>query len=330
MPVNTKSFSYPSADGKNEIFAVKYWDDVHKPIGALQIAHGMAEHIARYEDFAHYMVGRGFVVYGANHLGHGPTAQKEDLGFFAQNNGDAVVVADMAALTKIICEENAKLPIFLMGHSMGSIFARVYAAKYSDLVNGVIFMGTSGPNPAAGVGVKLVSGVVAAKGARAHSKMVDGLFAFNKIKNPRTEFDWLSFDEEQVNKYIADPLCGFKFTVSAYRDVLVAMNFVSTQAWANGLTKNMPVLLVSGKEDPVGNFGAGVEAVDALLKNAGVEDVTLMLFENARHEVLNEVNRNNYYKEIGNWLAKYTDSEFFCTCNSTTLKRSSQCAHCSF
>lgn len=302
-----REYSYPSKSGLCNIHARSWLPDTPEQIkGVFQITHGMAEIGDRYADFAHYLTENGFAVYCNDHLGHGKSVKSDnDLGFFGSENGWDSFVEDARTLTQIAKNENQGKPFVFFGHSMGSFVAREYASRYADDsdISAYIFCGTSGNNPAAPLGIKLTQAIAKIKGERYRSKLIDKI-AFgtynNKIENNRTSFDWLTRDEEIVNYYIANNYCGFLFTVSGFKDMFTILNKVSQKEWYSSLSKSTPTLLVAGTADPVGNYGKGVEQVYNDIKNNGC-NATLKLFDDARHEILNEINRADVYEYIYNW-----------------------------
>ena len=305
--------SYLSADGKTRVVYKKWTDDETPAHGVLQLAHGMAEYIARYDAFARYMAANGYVVYGSDHLGHGDTAKTPDeLGYFAESGGYKLLTDDLKSLTDIARAENPSLPLALLGHSMGSFVARLYAATYSKAADALILSGTSGPNPAGSLGILAVNLLSLFKGERHRSKFINNLAfgAYNKkYGEVKTPFDWLSANEQNVREYIADERCGFVFTLSAFRDLFRLLGAISGAGWAAKLRKNLSVLLVSGEEDPVGAFGAGVRKVRDTLSAAGVSDVTLKLYDGMRHEILNETGKEHVWADILSWCDKRLKSE---------------------
>ncbi len=305
MSVEVKRGKFLSADGKTDI-QYKEWRNSEKaPKAILQIAHGMAEYIERYDDFAKFMVKNGFVVFGNDHLGHGDTAKtEEDLGFFADKNGYKLLAQDVHTLTGIAKKEYDRLPIILLGHSMGSFVARLYASKYSSDIDGAIFMGTSGSNPVGGIGIFIVNLISLFKGEHHRSPFIDKLAfgSYNKsFTDAKTPFDWLSTERSNVTKYINDDKCGYLFTLSGYRDLMKILGAVSKKDWAEKIRKDLPVLLISGSEDPVGGLTKGVSEVYDKLKNAGIEKLDLKFVDGKRHEILNEDNKAETYDFVLNW-----------------------------
>ncbi len=192
---------------------------------------------------------------------------------------------------------------------MGSFVARAYAARYGGDVDALIIMGTSGKNPVAGVGIFLVNAVALFKGEHHPSAFINsiGFGAYNrKIADKRTPFDWLSVDTDNVERYMADEDCGYLFTASGYRDLMTILGEVSKKDWPQKLRKDLPVLLISGSDDPVGDYGAGVREVYESLLAAGVKDVGLRLIEGKRHEILNEGNKRETYGELLAWCREKT------------------------
>ena len=198
------------------------------------------------------------------------------------------------------------LPVFLFGHSMGSMIARLYLSKYSSLLRGVVLCGTAGPNPASKAGMLLCRKIIASKGPMAHSvqlyKLIFGSYN-RRYDHPKTEFAWLSRDDEMVNAYIADPLCGFEFTASAYLDLLCLQYYCNTRLWYKTLDQNLPMLMISGSMDPVGNYGKGIMQIERQLTKAGIHDLTVWLYPQARHELLNETNRDEVMRDVLSWFA---------------------------
>lgn len=305
MAVTLTKERFLSSDGKTQV-SYKCWrEDEKAPKAVFQLVHGMAEYILRYDGFARYLAAEGFAVYGHDHLGHGDTAAcKEDLGYFAPKDGYRLLAEDAHTLTGIIRKENPGVPVFLLGHSMGSFVVRLYAAQYGGDIDGLVIMGTSGSNPAAGAGIALINILSRFQGERHRSGLINNIAfgsyskQFGKDADP---FAWLSVNEDNVARYKADDLCGYLFTLSAYRDLFNVLKTVNEKDWAPSLRKDLPVLVISGEEDPVGANGKGVREVYDALCAAGVKDVTLQLEAGMRHEILNEDNKEKIYGDIAAW-----------------------------
>ncbi|MCL2514037.1 MAG: lysophospholipase, partial [Oscillospiraceae bacterium] len=266
MEFINNEFSFPSAGGTCDIFAKSSAPKNIEEIKAVvQIAHGMAEHIDRYEYFIKYLNTRGCAVFISDHAGHGKSVKSEaDLGYFGEKDGDKTLVEDVKSLTDIAVKAYPDFPVILFGHSMGSFVARSYAAKYGDLLRGAVFCGTAGANPAAGAGIAVANLTAKSKGSHYRSEFIDKLAfgAYNKKYKPaRTKFDWLTNDEAVVDAYIGDRLCGFLFTAAAYRDMFTLLKGVSGSAWYKKVPKELNMFLVAGKDDPVGAYGKGVTQV---------------------------------------------------------------------
>lgn len=275
--------------------------------GIVQISHGMCEHIDRYLPFFRFLASEGFVVCGNDHLGHGKSCQDSaHLGCFAPEKGYQYLIEDLHRITLQLQQRYPDLPVFLFGHSMGSMIARLYLSKYSSLLRGVVLCGTAGPNPASKAGMLLCRKIIASKGPMAHSvqlyKLIFGSYN-RRYDHPKTEFAWLSRDDEMVNAYIADPLCGFEFTASGYLDLLCLQYYCNTRLWYKTLDQNLPMLMISGSMDPVGNYGKGIMQIERQLTKAGIHDLTVWLYPQARHELLNETNRDEVMRDVLSWFA---------------------------
>lgn len=301
-----QDFYFQSSTGRTSIHALKCVPD-GKPRAVVQIAHGIAEHIDRYRPFMEFLAGNGFVVAGNDHLGHGKSIRvPEEQGFFAEKDGWWRVVDDMDKLHDIMSKEYPELPYVLFGHSMGSFLTRTYLIKHPDKYDGVILSGTGHQSPALVLGGNAAATVMAKlNGAMGDGAKLDSL-AFgtylNKIENPRTKFDWLSRDAEQVDKYIADPLCGFVGKIGLYRDMMQGIKFITDKKNIAQMNKEKPVYFMSGDGDPVGDYGKGVERAYKAFCDAGLHDVFMRLYPGGRHEMLNETNKEQVYQDILNWL----------------------------
>lgn len=294
-----------STDSKNNLNVI-IWETEKEPIGVLQIVHGMAEYIDRYDNFAKYMTEHGFNVIGHDHLGHGHSVSDEhDYGFFAEENGDKIIIEDMHSVTQYAREKWEELPNFILGHSMGSFCLRQYLTKYSNDVFGAIIMGTGWiPSAAALLGKTIATNTCKSKGSHTVNPLLIKLTLepYNKPFAPaRTNCDWLSRDEKQVDLYVNDKLCGFDFTAGAYKDFFTILEKIAKNRQLIGMRKSLPILITSGSVDPVGGKKA-CEKLNAQYKRCGINDVTLKLWENDRHEILNELDKSNVYQYIYNWL----------------------------
>lgn len=294
-----------SKDSKNSLNTV-IWETEKEPVGVLQIVHGMAEYIDRYDDFAKYMTEHGFNVIGHDHLGHGYSVSDErDYGFFAEENGDKIIIEDMHSVTQYAKEKWEELPNFILGHSMGSFCLRQYLTKYSNDVFGAIIMGTGWiPSAAALLGKTIATNTCKSKGSHTVNPLLIKLTLepYNKPFAPaRTNCDWLSKDEKQVDLYVNDKLCGFDFTAGAYKDFFTVLEKIAKNRQLIGMRKSLPILITSGSVDPVGGKKA-CEKLNAQYKRCGIDDVTLKLWENDRHEVLNELDKSDVYDYICTWL----------------------------
>ncbi len=301
-----EDFFFESSTGKNRIHARKCIPDT-APKAVIQIAHGIAEHINRYEDFMNFLAENGYVAVGNDHLGHGQSFESiGDEGFFAEENGWDYVVEDMDRLREQMRQEYHDLPYIFFGHSMGSFLTRTYLIRHPEKYDAAILSGTGHQGKALVLaGYTAANLMVRSKGPRGDGQMLNDM-AFGsyckRIPNPRTPFDWLSRDEENVDRYIADPLCGFVAKVSLYRDMMYGVKFITSQKNIDTMSKEQPIYFMSGDADPVGDYGKGVQkAYDAFCK-AGLKDVTIRLYPDGRHEMLNEVNKGKVYQDILNWL----------------------------
>ena len=281
------------------------WLPEEEPIAVLQIAHGMAEHAQRYEDFALFLNKHRIAVYANDHRGHGMTAgDPGNLGFFAEKNGWIKVVTDMRSLTKIIQKDYPDIPVFLFGHSMGSFLARTYITLYDDL-HGLILSGTGAQSPVL-IAVARTLAFFHRKryGAKIPSPFFDNMSfgSFNKPYEDDGPFSWLSRDKNAVQKYIDDPYCGFVCSVSFFQDLFFGLHYISKKEHNQWIRFTLPVYIISGSEDPVGDFGKAPEKVATLYRDCQMEDVSVHIFGGARHELINETNREEVYKDILEWI----------------------------
>jgi alpha-beta hydrolase superfamily lysophospholipase len=305
MEIIRKEYLYPSVTGVADIFA-RSWAPAGTEIKAvLQMVHGMAEYGERYEDFAKAMCEAGYAFIVNDHVGHGKSVKNEkDLGYFGgdKNKGGIGFVEDAHTLTNMAKEEFGK-PVILMGHSMGSFIVRKYVTQYASDISGLIICGTSGSNPGAAAGITLANIVMKLKGERYPSKLIDKIAfgSYNKRFPGRTTFDWLSRDNENVDKYVADSGCGFLFTASGYKNMFELLQSVSTDDWYKKVPTDLPMFVISGEQDPVGNYTQGVKEVCDKLKSTGHNKLSNKFYKDCRHEILNELNRKEVYADIISW-----------------------------
>ncbi len=296
---------------ENQRNFVRKWvpENLKDVIGVVQIVHGMAEHSERYNEFAEKLVSEGFAVFANDHIGHGKTANEiEKLGYFADTDGWQKVVDNLKILTKMIKSEFRDLPLFLLGHSMGSFLLRTLMIQDKGKIDGVILSGTAAdPGILGMVGLFLVKNEIRRKGKKWKSKLMTklSLGSFNKAFKPaKTEFDWLSRDEKIVKKYIDDPYCGTIFTSGFFLDMLNGIKYVNKKQNIEMISKNLPILFISGEKDPVGNNGKGVRKVYNNFKKSRIQNVNIDLYPEARHEIFNEINRDDIYKKVIKWIKK--------------------------
>ncbi len=272
--------------------------------GLFQLVHGMCEYTERYHEFMLEIANHGYIVFGYDHLGHGKTATDDsELGYIADKDGWKLLVDDVAVFGKAVKNEyGSDLPYILMGHSMGSFIVRLSAEKY-NMHDKLIIMGTGGPNPAATPGLAAIAVIKKVKGGRYISNFLQNLAfgTYNKRFEGDGTYGWLSNYEDVRNSFAADKFCNFRFTVSAMGDLVTLNKESNTSRWfKSGVTKK-PILLVSGADDPVGDYGKGPKAVHDKLKANGA-DIKFVLYRGCRHEILNDKCRNNVIAEILNFI----------------------------
>lgn len=304
--MTTNEFYFTSSNGIQRVFA-KEWLPPEEPVAILLIAHGMAEHIERYAEFASFLAEYGILVAGADHCGHGKSVRTpDDLGFFAEEGGWNLLVENLHRLRSIEEEAHPGLPVFLLGHSMGSFVARTYIMEHGDGLAGVLLCGTGEvPAPAIRAGRALAALERKKYGSHHRSSRIDQLCfgSFNKPFAPnRTRFDWLTRDAAIVDQYCADPYCGFVFTVAAFQDLFYGLSYIQNRRNLAKILPSLPVFLFSGSEDPVGGCGRGVQKVAHAMLDVGVKNVTVKLYAGGRHEVLNERNRGQVYSDVLTWI----------------------------
>ncbi|MDU4860999.1 MAG: alpha/beta hydrolase [Terrisporobacter othiniensis] len=301
-----KEFYFKGKEDLN-IHVYKYTSENIKPKAVVQIAHGMSETAIRYKEFAQELTKNGYVVYINDHRGHGITAKTIDnIGYLAEKDGFTCLVEDMNILTNIIKEENPHLPIYLFGHSMGSFVSQRYIMEYGDNLAGLILSGSNGKHGKILKVAQLISKSEIKKHGRRHrSKKLDNLiFGGNNkgFKPSKTDFDWLSRDEKEVQKYIDDPFCGVLFTCGFFYDFIKGLQEVEDKENLKKVPLDLPIYIMSGDKDPVGKNGKGVLRLKDRYVNLGVKKVSCKLYEGGRHEMLNEINKEEVIKDIISWL----------------------------
>lgn len=294
-------FELRAHDG--EPLLARRWLPEGRPRAILQIAHGLAEHSARYARLAGALNAAGYGAYAGDLRGHGPKAPRADLGHFADRDGWAKCIADLWALNRLIAAEQPGTPIVFLGHSLGSFLGRGFVAEHSDALAGTAYSGSNGkPPPIATLGRAIARAERLRLGGRGKSKLLNRMMfaGHNKPFAPaRTEFDWLSRDSGEIDAYVADPLCGFPFTTQLAVDLLDALPYLSSRASLDPVRKDMPIYVFSGERDPV---GANIQGLIADLKAAGFTRLTTRIYPGARHETLNEVNRDDVTCDLIAWL----------------------------
>lgn len=300
-----KEFYFTSVDGTHQCYAHQ-WQPEGEAKAVVQIVHGVAEYIQRYAPLAEFLAQNGYVVVGEDHLGHGKTVKDGKFGYFGPKNGWATVAANVHRLRELAGEQWPGLPYFILGHSMGSFLTRTYLINWSGSVTGAILSGTGQePGLTVGFGRAVCELLCALKGADSHSQFVYDLSlgAYNKQFAPnRTSADWICRDEAVVDAYLKDEFCTFQPTVGMFRDLMTGLGYIADRSNLARMDGNTPVYFFSGDHDPVGQNGAGVRKVYEAFKAAGCSDVTMKLYPDGRHEMVNEINKEEVWADILAWL----------------------------
>ena len=305
---NMTEFTFLSTDGKTQLHGMRWEPEGGSVRAVLQICHGVAEHIARYDAFARYLNGLGIAVVGHDHLGHGLSLPEGGTPvYFGAGNTWNTVVDDIYVLHQRIRLWYPDVPLCIMGHSMGSFLTRTYLIRYPGTVKAAVIMGTGWqPKAVIAGGMAVARAVGAVVGENGTSDLVTNLAfgAYNKLFAPnRTSCDWLSADEGNVDAYMADPLCGADATVGLFRQMLSGIRFNQKLSNLRQMDPRIPVLFVAGEKDPVGDCGNGVRRTYQEFRRAGVQDCTLKLYPGLRHEILNEkAQQQQIFEDIGHWL----------------------------
>lgn len=305
----TSNFTFLSNDGSTAVHAVKWTPDSGEYKAILQITHGMVEFIERYAGFAEFLTTKGYMVVGHDHIGHGQSvATQDDWGFFCEGTPSDVVVEDMHKLRTLIQEDNSDVPYFMLGHSMGSFMLRKYLAVHNEKLRGAIIMGTGfTPENMTGLALKLTGIVAKLRGSKHRSKFLQSL-AFGAdykgfdMTGEKPENSWLTKDVEIVKGYYNEPRCTFMFTANGYKGLFEAVQFSCNPENAAKIPKKLPLFIVSGAQDPVGGLGKGVKEVYDMYKSIGMLDLTYKLYENDRHEILNETDKQVVYEDLLAWM----------------------------
>lgn len=305
-----EEFYFDSRDNRSKIHAIRWTPASGNVVGVVQIVHGMAEYADRYEELAKFLTGRGFVVTGEDHLGHGKSVGENGIqGYFCEQDPATVVVRDVHRLKKMTQEMYPGMPYFILGHSMGSFILRNYICRYGTGISGALILGT-GMQPGAVLAfARALTAIVGVlKGQKQPSRFINNCAfgGYNKrIPDPATPFDWLSRDAERVQAYLADADCGFVFTVNGFKTLFTLISRMQSKKNLKNIPAKLPIFMASGEEDPVGGYGRGVQKAYDSLRNVGVEDITLKLYPEDRHELINEPDRETIMEDIAEWLTKH-------------------------
>lgn len=307
--MSVTAFSFPSTDRRHELEARIWTPDDQQPVGTIQIVHGMAEHIDRYQPFAEFLNAHGWVVAGDNHLGHGHSVGHSPLGYFGKQQPIEHLINDEFTLTKRLRHDYPGLPHVIIGHSMGAMMVQLFLTQYGSWVDAAVVIGSAVAHPTLAV-IRPIVAVLNNFAPRRPNHTLDRLAfgAYAKRFPEDSPFQWLSENPVNVHRYNNDPLSGFTFTNNGF-SVLFRMTTLSIKRqWHQGIPKQLPILFTSGKEDPVGGFSLGPRRHVRSLKRAGFTDVTLKLWPHMRHEILNERDHEQVYAVLLKWIEDHTIS----------------------
>ena len=298
---------FPCSNGKSKNACYFYLPASGRIRAIVQLAHGMCEYAERYEHLADHLCRKDIALIAHDHPGHGHSAANAgELGFIDERNGADLLTADFRKMHLIIRERFPDTPVFLLGHSMGSFVVRDYLSRWSDGLSGAVICGTAGPNPAAKIGILLAKAIIRLKGSRHRSKLLSSIStgAYGKAfpGDPAGRNAWISRDTAVTARYADDPLCNYTFTAAGYRDLFTLLDRVSEPGWASAVSPDLPLYLIAGEQDPVGDMGKGVRIVADRLHKAGAKDLTLRLYPDDRHEIFNELDSEQVFTELTQWL----------------------------
>lgn len=305
-----KEFKFKSSTGVCTITANSFIPDDNEVDAVLVMHHGMAEHNERYHHFFEYLTANKIAVFMHDMANHGKSNQNpQETGYFGDEDGYKGLIKDMKAVYDIAKKEYPDKKVVICGHSMGSFITRCFTAQYNaEDFSGAIYIGTGGTNPMAKMGIAVADAVIAAKGSKHKSKLIDKLTfgSYGKGTEGRTAYDWLTKNTDIVDEYIADPMCGFLFSAAGMRD-LVNLNIAANSAqWYEKVRKDLPIFVIAGNRDPVGAYGKGIKEINDKLIASGHTDVSMKLYENDRHEILNETDKEIVYADILAFINRIT------------------------
>lgn len=302
--VNANTIKFTASD--NYEIIVYYWDKVEKPRAILQIFHGMAEHAERYDRLAKYLNTQGIIVYGDDHRGHGKTSELNGKPGVIGINGFYNIVEDEYMITKMLKVKYPDTPIYVLAHSFGSFVAQEYITKYGNEIAGLILSGSAAQTgPEFKVAKILASIQIKLFGEEKEAKLLEKLSfgSYNKqISNPVSSFDWLSCDAAEVKKYIDDKYCGFICSTGFYYYFSAGLIELYKKTKLDNIPKTLPIYIIAGQQDPVGNYGKSVKKLYDIYNELGISDLNLKLYPDSRHEILNELNKDEVTEDILNWV----------------------------
>lgn len=306
MSITVKDMEVLSTDGIHTLKGRVYLPDENvRAKGYFQIVHGMTEHIDRYDGFMRIIAQNGYICFGFNHLGHKGTADDSELGFIAEKQGYKYLVDDVATFYAAVSNKYLAKRYILMGHSMGSFIVRLFAQKYQGTLDNLIICGTGNNCASALLGVGIAKILEKIKGSHYCSdlleKIIFGSYNF-KFDGP-SDYEWLTNDREIIEKYENDKYCTFRFSVSALKDLLMLTYLSNRKKWYKNIEKELPILLIAGDKDPVGFYGTGVKSVFRKLKVSGAKDVNIFLYKDCRHEILNDICKEETTQDILDFIS---------------------------
>lgn len=312
MNITKTNGTYPSSNGRS-IVHYTVWKPDCTPAAMVQISHGMCEYIDRYDEVARYLCEKGYIVFGNDHIGHGRSAENdEDLGFFAETDGDICLVKDLYTLNQRMKQTYRSLPTILLGHSFGSFIARAYLMGYGDSIDGLILSGTSGGGQPLGLAKFLCKAIAKCKGKHYRSPLLQKL-AFGSY-NQRfskdagaTGYEWVTSDPVAIQAYSQDRFCRFQFTVQGFYDLFTILAFVNSDEWYQKVPKGLPIYFIGGTNDPVGNYGKDIPKIAESLLDSDSSDVEYKLYDGEHHEALTGLCKSQAMADVANFVEKVVD-----------------------